>query len=83
MIVHYIPPENLWTFIALYVEFTVFLVRHRSILSARIFLVTKLEALNEKIYLKSDRETQPALLTLTARDATSKSRAATHTRYIP
>jgi len=53
--------ENLWTLIALYVEFTYFVSTTPSFhFVSKTFLETELgEALNDKeIYLKSDRGTQ-------------------------
>jgi hypothetical protein len=58
------PPQNLWTFIALYVAFTVFVSTTSSFhFVIKNFLETELgEALNDKeIYLKSDRGTQLVL----------------------
>jgi hypothetical protein len=64
MVVHHIPPlplpENLWTLIALYVAFTFFVSTTPSFhFVSKKFLETELgEALNDKIYLKSDCGTQ-------------------------
>jgi hypothetical protein len=63
MVVHHILPENLWTFIAIYVAFTFFVSTTPSFhFVSKFFLGTELgEALNDKVYLKSDRETQLVL----------------------
>jgi hypothetical protein len=56
MFVHQIPPENLWSLIALYVAFTFFLSTTPSFyFVSKYILGTELgEALNDKeIYLKS------------------------------
>ena len=45
MVVHHIPAENPSTFIALYVAFTLSLVHHRSMLSARFFWKRNLKPL--------------------------------------
>jgi hypothetical protein len=63
MVVHHIPPENLSSFIALYVAFTFLVSRTPSFhIVSKNVLETELEALNDKeIYLKSDRGTQLVL----------------------
>jgi len=54
------PTENLWTLIALYVAFTVCVSTTPSLhFVSKFFLETEFrEALNDMIYLKSDRGTQ-------------------------
>jgi hypothetical protein len=66
------PSENPWTLIALYVAFTFFVSTTPSFhFVSKTFLETELgEALNDKIYLKSDRGAQLVLWPWTARDAT-------------
>jgi hypothetical protein len=63
MVVHNIPPENLSTFIALYVAFTFFVsTKPLYNIGSNKFLETELESLNDKeIYLKSDCGTQLVL----------------------
>jgi hypothetical protein len=60
MAVHHIPPENLWTFTALYLAFTVFVSTTPSFhFVSKKFLETEIwEALHSKgIYLQNGRRT--------------------------